>query len=214
MNNALTVDAGLTNPRAGWGTAAVLGSVGVVAMVFIAVVALPYFNPAAPQLARYWPRRWWLLLHVAAGIVALLSGPVQLWLGLSARRVHLHRQLGIVYIASVTASALAAYYLAIHTDFGLVFGAGLASLATAWLLTTSLAVLAIARHLYDQHKEWMIRSYVVTTAFVTFRLFYAVFEHAGIGTKLDRLTLMAWLCWTIPLLATEAILQGRKIVSR
>ena len=145
------------------------------------------------------------------GIVALLSGPVQLWLGLTAQRVWLHRRLGLVYMASVAVSSVAAYYLAFNTDFGWVFGAGLAGLATAWIVTTGLALVAIRRHLYEQHKEWMIRSYVVTTAFVTFRLLFSGLEAAGIGTVVERLTAASWFCWAVPLVIAEAVLQGRKI---
>jgi hypothetical protein len=212
MNNALALEQAADRPPRR--LAAGLVAVGLVAIVFVGAVAVPYFNPAAQQWSRYWPRRWWLLLHISAGIVALLSGPVQLWLGLAARRVGLHRRLGIIYVTSVTVGALSAYYLAFHTDFGLVFGAGLTCLATAWLLTTGLAIFAIRRHLYDQHKEWMIRSYVVTTAFITFRLFFNIFGYIGIGTRLEHATLMAWLSWAVPLLITEAIIQWRKMVIR
>src|SRR5690349_1708276 len=119
MNNALVLEkAPQRMPRR---LAAGLGAVGLVAMVFVAAVALPYFNPAAQQWSRYLPRRSWLLVHISAGIVALLSGPVQLWLGLSAQYVGLHRRLGLIYVTSVAVSASSAYYLAVHTDFGLVF---------------------------------------------------------------------------------------------
>jgi hypothetical protein len=147
------------------------------------------------------------------GIVALLAGPVQLWLGLTDRSVKVHRRLGLVYIGSVISGAVAGYYLAFNTTFGWVFGTGLACLATAWIVTTGLAFAAIRRHLYEQHKEWMIRSYVVTTAFVTFRLFFELLRWTAIGTIVERLTAMAWLSWAIPLLVTEAVLQGRKILA-
>jgi len=142
-----------------------------------------------------------------------LAGPVQLWLGLTDRSVKAHRRLGLVYIGSVVSGSVAGYYLAFNTTFGWVFGTGLACLATAWIVTTGLAFAAIRRHLYEQHKEWMIRSYVVTTAFVTFRLFFELLRWTAIGTIVERLTAMAWLSWAIPLLVTEAVLQGRKILA-
>ena len=187
--------------------------VALIGIVFVAVVALPYFRLTEVQFGRYWPRRWWLLLHITTGTFALLSGPLQLWLGLTDQRTEMHRRLGSVYIGSVGASSLAGYYLAFHTDLGWVFGAGLASLATAWIVTTSVALVAIRRRLYEQHKEWMIRSYVVTTAFVTFRLLYAALEAAGVGATPERLAASAWFCWAVPLLLTETVLQGRKILA-
>jgi hypothetical protein len=187
--------------------------VGLIALVFIVAVALPYFRLDQTQFRTYWPRRWWLLAHIGTGIVALLSGPFQLWLGLTDRRPQLHRRLGITYLTMIVVSSVAAYYLAFNTDLGVVFGAGLATLATAWLITSGLAFAAIKRHQIDQHKEWMIRSYVVTTAFVTFRVVFLVLESAGIGVLTERLAIASWLCWTVPLLLTEAWLQGRKILA-
>jgi hypothetical protein len=148
---------------------------------------------------------------VVTGVIPLLSGPVQLWLGLARRRLGLHRVLGMLYVGSVGTSAAAAYYLAVHTDFGWGFGTGLAGLATAWVGTTGLAIVAIRRRLHDQHKEWMVRSYVVTTAFISFRVLFTVLGSAGVGTLGERLTVCSWFCWAVPLLVCEAVLQGRKL---
>jgi uncharacterized membrane protein len=189
-----------------------LSMVGLMGLVFIAAVALPYFRLDETQFRTYWPRRWWLLLHISTGIVALLTGPVQLWLGITDRRPAVHRRLGTIYLAAVGVSSIAAFYLAFHTDVGVAFGSGLTGLAIAWLVTSGLAYTAIRRQLYEQHKEWMIRSYVVTTAFVTFRVLFLVLEAAGVGTSNERLTIASWFCWAIPLLATEAWLQGKKIL--
>jgi hypothetical protein len=59
----------------------------------------------------------------------------------------------------------------------------------------------------------MIRSYVVTFAFVTFRLVWAAFHAAEVGTLPEQLAAASWSCWAVPLLFTEAILQGRKILA-
>jgi hypothetical protein len=146
--------------------------------------------------------------------VALLSGPPQLWLDLTARYGGIHRRLGSTYAAAVAAGSVSAYHLAMHTDFGWAFGAGLSGLATAWLSTTGLGIAAIRRGLRDQHREWMVRSYVVTGAFVVFRALYLALERFAVGTVPERLVVAAWSCWAVPLLVAEAVLQGRKIVAR
>jgi len=202
----------VVKPQAGRGAAAMLSLASMAALVFIGVAALPYvlrFDEA--QFGAYWPMRGWLLVHISMGAVALLSGPVQLWLGLSDRFPALHKNLGFVYMAAVVLGAIAAYYLAFNTAGGIVFGSGLVGLATAWLTTTGLAFLAIKRHLYEQHKEWMVRSYVVTFAFVTFRAFDMLLAVQGVAL-LERIGIAAWFCWSVPLLVNEAILQGRKIL--
>jgi uncharacterized membrane protein len=191
----------------------VLSLVFLAGALFVVQAALPYFALNEAQFDRYWPRRWWLLAHVSTGILALLSGPVQLWLGISDQRPALHRRLGYVYMTAVALSSVAAYYLAFTTDLSIAFGAGLAGLATAWLITTGLAFVAIKKQLYDQHREWMIRSYVVTGAFVGFRIIFPLLQASGAGTVQEQLAMAAWGCWALPLLITEAVLQGRKILA-
>jgi Predicted membrane protein (DUF2306) len=213
MGEAAGIVGGSTTIRPGPRVIALLGIATLVSLIFIAVAALPYFSLNEAQFRTYWPRRGWLLLHITTGIVAILTGPVQLWLGLSDRYPAIHRRLGLVYLGSITVSSVAAYYLALHTDGGWVFGSGLAGLATAWLVTSSLAFLAIKRHLYEQHKEWMVRSYVVTLGFVTFRILFSALEASGVGTLPEQLGVAAWFCWSVPLLVTEAVLQGRRILA-
>jgi hypothetical protein len=53
---------------------------------------------------------------------------------------------------------------------------------------------------------------VVTFAFVTFRAFWALLQAIGVGTQAEQLAAASWFCWAVPLLATEAALQGRKIL--
>jgi hypothetical protein len=208
MNGTVAV---AVEPQAGRGVAAILSLAAMGALVFIGVAAIPYFlRMDEVQFRQYWPMRGWLLTHITMGMVAILTGPVQLWLGISDRYPALHKNLGFVYMAAVTLGAVAGYYLAFNTSGGVVFGSGLAALATAWLTTTGMAFLAIKRHLYEQHKEWMIRSYVVTFAFVIFRAFDTMI--AARMPLLDHIGISAWFCWSVPLLLNEAVLQGRKIL--
>jgi len=195
------------------GTAALLSVATLVALVFVAGFAVPYFLSSSFGPPEYASRRGWLLLHITGGMIALLTGPVQLWLGLSDRGMEWHRRMGYGYIAGMTLGSIGAFYMATHTDFGWMFGAGLFGLGVAWVTTTALAFLAIKRSLIDQHKEWMIRSYVVTFGFVTFRMLQPILQIAHVGTQLEDLTFGAWACWAGPLLLTELIIQGRKIAA-
>ena len=154
-------------PRA---RAVVLTLAAVVGAWFVFKYAVPYVVPDALHAARYASRRAWLLVHIACGAAAILVGPVQLWLGLGRRWLGLHRKLGLAYVACVVLGSFAAFGLAAQTRLGWVVGLGLTGLGIAWLTTTGMAVLAIRRGLVAQHREWTIRSYVVTFAFVTFRL--------------------------------------------
>lgn len=209
--------------RPGRGTAITITLAMLMAIAFVALAALPYFTflfsdtPGRyvdEQLfSLYWPKRGWLLLHIAGGMLALLAGPIQLWLGLSDQRLDVHRRLGIAYVIGVCVGVVGAVALAVQTDLGWVFGAGLLSLSIAWVVTTGLAFAAIRKSLIDQHREWMVRSYVVTFAFVLFRIGDVTMVALGLGDRLQNLTFLAWVSWTVPLLFTEAILQGKKILA-
>lgn len=206
--------------RPGIGSKALISLAALAALVFVVVAAFPYramfgTQEAARQSLQdfqfsYWPRRGWLLVHIAGGLVALLTGPVQLWLGLHNVKMNVHRKLGFVYIAGITIGSVGAIGLALQTDGGLIFGSGLFFLAMAWIATTSLAFMAIKKNLIEQHKEWTIRSYVVTFAFVTFRFGQVAMTGRGVDLP-TAIGIMAWACWAIPLLMTEVLIQGRKI---
>jgi hypothetical protein len=125
---------------------------------------------------------------IVAGMLALLLGPVQFWLGLTMREKLLHRILGGAYVLAVLCSGGAALYLATHTDFGWVFGMGLAVMSLAWIASTAISTISILLHSVEQHREWMIRSYVLTFGFVTFRIFIQALQVAGVGTTLEQMT--------------------------
>jgi hypothetical protein len=194
-------------------TKAVLILPVLIALWFLNSFAFQYLTLERDRFGIYWPRREWLYVHIVAGMLALLLGPVQFWLGLNRREKVLHRVLGGGYVLAVFVSGGAALYLARHTDFGWVFGMGLTAMALAWMTSTAFATISICLHLVEQHREWVTRSYVLTFGFVTFRIFTQVLQVAGVGTTLDQMTAASWFSWSVPLLITECTLQGRKILA-
>jgi uncharacterized membrane protein len=194
------------------GLAVLLAVVAGAALWFIVEKALLYgsFDPGVYD--SLWPRRFGFLAHMGGGTIAILAGIAQLWLGLTGRTAGLHRPLGRIYVAAVAVGSVGGIYLALTiTDGGFAYAAGLFGLAVAWLITTGMAVLAIHRRAVVQHREWMIRSYIVTFAFVTFRLF----EHLLVSWKIapdgQIETFMAFACWAFPLLLAEPLIQLRKL---
>jgi uncharacterized membrane protein len=157
--------------------------------------------------ANYWRMRGWLLLHITGGMVALLTGPWQFSQRLRRRYLQLHRLSGRVYLIAVICGCTGATRLAIGTTFGKAWGFGLCALAFAWLTTSAMAYYAIRRRQIPIHREWMIRSYVVTFAFVTFRVFNDFPPMSTWLPDADRANVIIWACWAIPLLVTEVILQ-------
>jgi hypothetical protein len=195
------------------GPAVLLSLAALIALAFFAIAAVPYVLSPGYNASLYGTRRPELLAHIGFGTLALFAGPINIWLGLSDRQMGLHRNLGFVYILGVLGGSAAAFAMLRQPAAGLVFGAGLGGLAIAWLATTGMAFLAIKKQLIEQHKEWMVRSYVVTFAFVVFRIGTVVLPALHIGDTLSQVQLLAWACWSLPLVVNEVILQGRKIAA-
>jgi hypothetical protein len=184
---------------------------GIVALLFVHGFALRYVLPSDATFGIYESRREWLTIHVFTGILAIFLGLVQFWLALNGNYGIWHRVMGLTYIMSVVLSSAAAIFLAANTDFGWVFKTGMMVLAFVWIGTTGVAVFAICRALIEQHKEWMIRSYVVTFSFVFFEAILQILDLAKLGTTTERLIVASWSSWSVPLLIAEGILQGRKM---
>jgi len=194
--------------------ASLLGALALLALWFVARSALPYFNVSPTHYGPYfWPRRWGLVLHIAGGITALAVGIVQLWLGLTDRVAALHRALGKLYVGVVAVASIAGFYLALMIPGNAPYASGLFFLCVAWVVTTSMAMLAIRRRNVPQHREWMMRSYAVTFAFVTFRFGVDALTSQGMAPG-DAQAIMAWACWAIPLLLLEPLMQIRRIATR
>ena len=189
----------------------ILSTLALLALWFIVRSALPYLELSQAHYGPYfWPRRWGLVLHIAGGITALTAGLVQLWLGLTNRVAALHRTLGKLYVGVIVVASGAGFYLSLTIPGNAPYAAGLFFLCVAWVVTTSMAVLAIRRRNVPQHREWMMRSYAVTFAFVTFRFGVDALTSQGLATG-DAQAIMAWACWAIPLLLLEPLMQLRKV---
>jgi hypothetical protein len=165
----------------------------------------------ASYRAYFWPRAAFLFPHVLGGLVALVIGPFQFWARIRNGYPKIHRIGGRIYLISVLVGALFGMAMALISSRGLTFGSGLFALAVAWLLTSGMAFISIHKRNFVQHKQWMVRSYVVTFAFVTSRVLINLLGYYGIGQRTDRLSLVSWAGWAVPLLVTELVLQSKQV---
>ena len=160
--------------------------------------------------SHYWPHRYLLVMHIVGGLTALVTGPFQLWSGLRRRALRVHRLSGYAYIAGVGMAGAAAFPLAWYAE-PRDFGVALAALAIAWWTCVSMAFVAIRGRRIDQHRQWMIRGYVVTLAFTNFRFSIDLPIWNSIGAAAPATAV--WLTWVLPLLFTEVMLQWRHAVA-
>jgi hypothetical protein len=74
-----------------------------------------------------------------------------------------------------------------------------------------MAYWAVRSRNFVQHREWMVKSFVVTCGFTSFRLLDKLLIEKFHVDGAVASDLMAWACWSVPLLITEVILQANKI---
>jgi len=186
--------------RFGWGLMSVLA-------LIIAIVASRYLtlDPAVffpEQRDVYQANRVVLLMHICGGILALVLGPTQFLAGFRRRSIRWHRALGVAYALAVAIGVLGGVRLATMAYGGVVAQAGFLSLSLAWAICTSAAVIAITRRQTRVHRQFMIRSYALTFAAVTLRLWQGFFALTGVPFDIAY-PIVAWLCWVPNLVVVE-----------
>lgn len=174
--------------------------------------ALPYFTFTEVSYRLFWPNRYWVLMHVAGGTIALFCGLPQFFTALRERHRALHRWTGRGYLAGVVIGVSGAWYMSFHAVLGWTMGVATFFLGVAWVVTTAMALAAILRRQYQAHREWMIRSYVVTFAFVFFRALFESPLFSEAGTRSERVSALLWISFMLPLLVTEVVLQWRRTI--
>jgi len=189
-----------------------LGTV-VVFSVLIGLTAYRYLLPGAPGggsgvLANRFTHVGVLTLHAGFAATALLIGPFQFFPELRARRRTLHRRLGTTYVICVMGGGLAGLVLSLGTTAGPVTGAGFGLLAVTWLICTANAWRLAVRRAFVDHERWMIRSFALTLAAVTLRIYMPIAGSLHLNMP-AAYAAIAWLCWTPNLIAAETYLALR-----
>jgi uncharacterized membrane protein len=159
----------------------------------------------------FFPRAIWLFPHIVLSIIATVIGPFQFIPKIRNNYLKVHRKLGRVYIICVILSGILGMYLATTSNVNLPYAVGLFGLGFTWSTSAIMAFVSIKNKKIELHKDWMIRSYVITFAFVSFRFVEDILQSLNIGSGEEVLVLMSWACWAIPLFIAEIFIQGRKI---
>jgi uncharacterized membrane protein len=177
--------------------------------------AMRYADYSPKTYANMWPFRLWVATHIVSGTIALFIGPFQLWSGIRNRNLQVHRALGKAYLISVAIGSTAGCYLAIFDASCVSFatGAGLFFLGVAWAITTFMAYVSVRNSQIRLHREWMIRSYTVTYAFVVYRVLLETPIFTGLPYR-DQSDALSWLCWAPSLLIVEMAIQWRSVTGQ
>ncbi len=189
-----------------------IGILGVLLCVGVALTAYRYLFPGMPipeLIAQNSFRMPWLVVHAITAATALLLGPWQFRSKARARRPRLHRWMGRTYAVACLLAGATGIVLALGASTGIVSTAGFGLLAIAWLYTTSMGWRLAMQRDFVAHRRWMIRSFALTFAAVTLRLYLPIAATLPFPFE-DSYRAISFLCWVPNLLAAELYLWRRR----
>ncbi|MCB0777502.1 MAG: DUF2306 domain-containing protein [Chitinophagaceae bacterium] len=158
----------------------------------------------------FWNKQFWFVSHIATAVIPLITGPFQFWTWFRKHYIKWHRLIGKIYIIGCLLGGFSAIYLGITQPYpGSVVPTLI--LATLWLFMTSAAWITIKRNNVQAHRLFMIRSYTLTLAFVSLRIFSdLVYKHnflSFIKNQEVRDATYEWMSWILPLLVVELFIS-------
>ena len=143
-----------------------------------------------------------LALHIAFAAVALAAGPWQLSTRLRATSLGRHHWMGRAYVAGVFVGGAAALLLATQARGGFPARSGFAMLAVLWIASTLIGFVRVLERDRAAHRIWMIRSYALTLAAITLRIYLPVSQALGMPFE-PAYQAIAWLCWVPNIVCVE-----------
>ena len=146
-------------------------------------------------------------LHIIPGMIALMAGPFQFVSSIRKKFLKVHRNLGKVYVLACTVGGIAGFVIAYFAQGGWIASLGFMCMASAWLFCTIKAWMSIRQKNIPVHQAWMIRSFSVTLAAVTLRLWLPIFM-AGFGMEfIESYLIISWLSWVPNLFVANWIIN-------
>lgn len=148
--------------------------------------------------------------HVLVSALILISGFFQIS-KLSQRWIRLHRSFGYIYVMGILFFAAPGGFV-----MSLFIGRGpwvLASFVTQgilWFVCTAIAFNKIRRRDIQAHKEWMWRSFAITLAAITLRLYILFLSGSADLSQPSGYATLAWLSWVPNLIVAELLIAKMK----
>ncbi|QEG37457.1 hypothetical protein Pr1d_48030 [Bythopirellula goksoeyrii] len=147
--------------------------------------------------------QWAFYAHILSGPFTLFAGLVLLSDSVRRRFPAWHRRLGRVQVLCVlllvTPSGL---WMARFAATGAVAGVGFAMLAIATALCAAMGWRRAVQRRFDEHRQWMLRCYVLLCSAVVLRKIGGLSEILEVeGTY----PIAAWISWLLPLIVLECL---------
>jgi uncharacterized membrane protein len=147
-----------------------------------------------------------LAIHAGFAATALVIGPLQFFATIRTRHPRWHRRIGTTFVTCCLIGGAAGLLLALGSTEGPVATAGFGSLALAWMAATGNAWRLARRRDFVRHRRRMIRSYALTFAAVTLRLYLPLIPLTHLGFDWGYRAI-SFLCWIPNLIVAELWLR-------
>ncbi len=175
----------------------------------VGLFSLRYVLPGMPisfDLPSLQQSRQAFVVHAVSASLALMLGPLQLRVALRTRYPAAHRWTGRAYVLAIAVAWVSSLPLALHAMTGVVATAGFFALGLVWVAATGWGVAYAVQRRFAEHRRWMLRSYALTTAGITLRVYLGMGAAAGVDIEVSY-PFIAWLCWVPNLLVAEWYLR-------
>lgn len=159
-------------------------------------------------------------LHIVSAGLALLIGGFQFSQRLRRAAPRVHRWIGRVYVPSALIGGATGLVMAFFSSVAFIGLFGFGTLAVLWMWTTSRGYRSIRAGKVAEHQAWMIRSYALTYAAPTLRLWLILLLAVQLPFGVDGAVVAAnayapvpFLCWLPNLVVAEWIIRRKGLPS-
>ena len=146
-------------------------------------------------------------VHVFSSMLALLAGFTQFSKSLLKRKPALHRAFGYIYVIDVLlVTGPAGLLMSFYANGGISSRIAFVMLSVLWIYFTAIALYKARVKNFKTHRIFMIRSFALTLSAVTLRIWKVLLANFTDIPPMDRYRIIAWLGWTLNLIAAELII--------
>jgi uncharacterized membrane protein len=188
------------------------GSLSALGKAGVGLASVYADRPVFIQIAFY--------CHISFAGLALVVGPFQFAKAIRRRNIKVHRWMGRVYVIAVALGSAAAFVMSFVSSVAFAGFFGFGTLAVLWAWTTYRAYRAARNRDFASHQAWMIRSFALTFAAPTLRIWLLTLINVqllfGHGVSAGQAFQTAYyvlpfLCWLPNIVVAELIIRRRNL---
>ena len=149
--------------------------------------------------------------HVIIAALILLIGFNQIVPAFRAKSIRIHRWLGKFYVGGILFfAAPGGFTMSLFINRGPLVLTSFILQCACWIAFTSLAYISIRRGNISAHQAWMTRSFALTLAAITLRLYVFIFSWwIDLSQPLAYATI-AWSSWVLNWVVAEFYINSKK----